>query len=110
MLFSVVSLPTMIEVQLTNEEKLDQIELSGLDLIIIRYVFTFKLTMVCVHCYSRDLSIGSFVNMGEAVRVTVSQFNDETGTQFTNRKFPIGGAATNNTEVTSAKASYEARV
>ena len=33
MLFSVVSLPTMIEVQLTNEEKLDQIESSGLDLI-----------------------------------------------------------------------------
>lgn len=66
--------------------------------------------MVCAHCHSRGLSIGSLVYMDEAVRVTVAQSRGEPGTQLTNRKFPIGGAATNNTEVASAEASYKARV
>lgn len=97
--------------QLIDEEKLDKIESSGLDLIKIRSVLTCKTKNgICAHCYGRDLSTGSLVSMGEAVGVIAAQSIGEPGTQLTMRTFHIGGAATKGTEVSSVEASYEAKV
>ncbi len=97
--------------QLIDEEKLDKIESSGLDLIKIRSVLTCKTKSgICAHCYGRDLSTGFLVSMGEAVGVIAAQSIGEPGTQLTMRTFHIGGAATKGTEVSSVEASYEAKV
>ena len=97
--------------QLIDEEKLDKIESSGLDLIKIRSVLTCKTKNgICAHCYGRDLSTGSLVSMGEAVGVIAAQSIGEPGTQLTMRTFHIGGAATKGTEISSVEASYEAKV
>lgn len=97
--------------QLIDEEKLDKVESSGLDLIKIRSVLTCKTKSgICAHCYGRDLSTGSLVSMGEAVGVIAAQSIGEPGTQLTMRTFHIGGAATKGTEVSSIEASYEAKV
>jgi DNA-directed RNA polymerase subunit beta' len=97
--------------QLIDEEKLDKVESSGLDLIKIRSVLTCKTKNgICSHCYGRDLSTGSLVSMGEAVGVIAAQSIGEPGTQLTMRTFHIGGAATKGTEVSSVEASFEAKV
>ena len=97
--------------QLINEEKLDKIESSGLDLINIRSVLTCKTKDgVCAHCYGRDLSTGILVSMGEAIGVIAAQSIGQPGTQLTMRTFHIGGAATKGAEVSSIEASYEAKV
>ena len=97
--------------QLIDEEKLDKIESSGLDLIKIRSVLTCKTKNgICANCYGRDLSTGTLVSLGEAVGVIAAQSIGEPGTQLTMRTFHIGGAATKGTEVSSVEASYEAKV
>ena len=96
---------------LINEEKLDKIEASGLDLIKIRSVLTCKTKKgICSRCYGRDLSTGTLVSKGEAVGVIAAQSIGEPGTQLTMRTFHIGGAATKSTEVSSLEASYNAKV
>lgn len=96
---------------LINEEKLDKIEASGLDLIKIRSVLTCKTKKgICSCCYGRDLSTGTLVSKGEAVGVIAAQSIGEPGTQLTMRTFHIGGAATKSTEVSSLEASYNAKV
>jgi len=97
--------------ELIDEEKLDQIESSGLDLIKIRSVLTCKTKPgICAICYGRDLASGSLVSKGEAVGVIAAQSIGEPGTQLTMRTFHIGGAATKSTEVSSVEASYAAKV
>jgi DNA-directed RNA polymerase subunit beta' len=97
--------------ELIDEEKLDQIESSGLDLIKIRSVLTCKTKPgICAICYGRDLASGSLVSKGEAVGVIAAQSIGEPGTQLTMRTFHIGGAATKSTEVSSVEASYNAKV
>ncbi|MBN8512357.1 MAG: DNA-directed RNA polymerase subunit beta' [Rickettsiales bacterium] len=97
--------------QLIDEERLEKIESSGLDLIKIRSVLTCQTKSgICAHCYGRDLSSGSLVSMGEAVGVIAAQSIGEPGTQLTMRTFHIGGAATKGTEVSSIEASYEAKI
>ena len=97
--------------QLINEEKLDKIESSGLDLINIRSVLTCKTKDgVCAHCYGRDLATGMLVSIGEAIGVIAAQSIGQPGTQLTMRTFHIGGAATKGAEVSSIEASYEAKV
>ncbi|CAN0565451.1 unnamed protein product, partial [Ectocarpus sp. 12 AP-2014] len=77
---------------LINEEKLDKIEASGLDLIKIRSVLTCKTKKgICSRCYGRDLSTGTLVSKGEAVGVIAAQSIGEPGTQLTMRTFHIGG-------------------
>ena len=96
---------------LIDEEKLDQIESSGLDLIKIRSVLTCKTKSgICARCYGRDLSSGLLVSRGEAVGVIAAQSIGEPGTQLTMRTFHIGGAATKSTEISSLEASYDAKV
>ncbi len=96
---------------LIDEEKLDRIESSGLDLIKIRSVLTCKTKPgICARCYGRDLASGSLVSKGEAVGVIAAQSIGEPGTQLTMRTFHIGGAATKSTEVSSVEASYDAKV
>lgn len=96
---------------LIDEEKLDKIESSGLDLIKIRSVLTCKTKQgICARCYGRDLATGSLVSKGEAVGVIAAQSIGEPGTQLTMRTFHIGGAATKSTEVSSLEASYDAKV
>ena len=96
---------------LIDEEKLEQIESSGLDLIKIRSVLTCKTKPgICGRCYGRDLASGTLVSKGEAVGVIAAQSIGEPGTQLTMRTFHIGGAATKNAEVSSIEASYDTKV
>lgn len=97
--------------QLINEEKLDKIESSGLDLIKVRSVLTCETRNgICSRCYGRDLATGSLVSIGEAIGVIAAQSIGEPGTQLTMRTFHIGGAATKGAEVSSIEASYSAKV
>lgn len=97
--------------QMIDEEKLEQIESSGLDLIKMRSVLTCETKDgICSHCYGRDLATGSLVSMGEAIGVIAAQSIGEPGTQLTMRTFHIGGAATKGAEISSIEASYNAKV
>jgi len=97
--------------QLIDEEKLERIEASGLDLIKVRSVLTCKTSFgICAKCYGRDLASGSLVSIGEAIGVIAAQSIGEPGTQLTMRTFHIGGAATKGAEVSSVEASYDAKV
>ncbi|MGC0371957.1 MAG: hypothetical protein DGJ47_000658 [Rickettsiaceae bacterium] len=97
--------------ELIDEEKLDQIESSGLDLLKIRSVLTCETKRgICSTCYGRDLATGSLVSAGEAIGVIAAQSIGEPGTQLTMRTFHIGGAATKGAEVSSVEASYDASV
>jgi len=96
---------------LIDEEKLDKIESSGLDLIKIRSVLTCKTKSgICANCYGRDLATGKLVSKGEAVGVIAAQSIGEPGTQLTMRTFHIGGAATKGTEASSIESSYDAKI
>jgi DNA-directed RNA polymerase subunit beta' len=100
-----------IAATLIDEEKLEKIESSGLDLIKIRSVLTCETKLgLCALCYGRDLSAGKLVSKGEAVGVIAAQSIGEPGTQLTMRTFHIGGAATKGTEVSSVEASYAAKI
>jgi DNA-directed RNA polymerase subunit beta' len=97
--------------ELINEEKLEKIELSGLDLIRVRSVLTCETKGgICAGCYGRDLATGSLVSVGEAIGVIAAQSIGEPGTQLTMRTFHIGGAATKGAEISSVDASYEAKI
>ncbi|NRB11364.1 MAG: DNA-directed RNA polymerase subunit beta' [Rickettsiaceae bacterium] len=96
---------------LVDEEKLDKIESSGLDLIKVRSVLTCESKQgICAKCYGRDLATGKLVSVGEAVGVIAAQSIGEPGTQLTMRTFHIGGAATKGAEASSVEASYAAKV
>ena len=96
---------------LIDEEKLDKIESSGLDLIKIRSVLTCETKFgICALCYGRDLAAGKLVSKGEAVGVIAAQSIGEPGTQLTMRTFHIGGAATKGTEASSIESSYDAKI
>ncbi len=97
--------------QLIDEEKLDEIEESGLDLMKVRSVLTCKVRSgTCAKCYGRDLATGSIVSIGEAIGVIAAQSIGEPGTQLTMRTFHIGGAATKGAEISSVEASYDAKI
>jgi DNA-directed RNA polymerase subunit beta' len=91
-----------------DEEALQEIESSGLDLVKVRSALTCDTEKgTCARCYGRDLATGSLVSIGEAVGVIAAQSIGEPGTQLTMRTFHIGGAATKGVEVSSWTASYD---
>ncbi|MCC8372400.1 MAG: DNA-directed RNA polymerase subunit beta' [Rickettsia endosymbiont of Pseudomimeciton antennatum] len=97
--------------ELINEAKLEEIESSGLDAVLVRSVLTCEIADgICVKCYGRDLATGSLVSVGEAIGVIAAQSIGEPGTQLTMRTFHIGGAATKGAEISSIEASYDAKV
>ncbi len=97
--------------ELINEAKLEEIESSGIDTILVRSVLTCEIPDgICVKCYGRDLATGSLVSVGEAVGVIAAQSIGEPGTQLTMRTFHIGGAATKGVEVSSIEASHDGKV
>nr|WP_094648772.1 DNA-directed RNA polymerase subunit beta' [Rickettsia endosymbiont of Culicoides newsteadi] len=97
--------------ELINEAKLEEIESSGLDSVLVRSVLTCEIPDgICVKCYGRDLATGSLVSVGEAIGVIAAQSIGEPGTQLTMRTFHIGGAATKGAEVSSIEASHDAKV
>jgi DNA-directed RNA polymerase subunit beta' len=97
--------------ELINEAKLEEIESSGLDAVMVRSVLTCEIPNgLCVKCYGRDLATGSLVAVGEAIGVIAAQSIGEPGTQLTMRTFHIGGAATKGAEVSSIEASHDAKV
>ena len=97
--------------QMIDEERLERIEDSGLDLIKIRSVLTCETKQgICAHCYGRDLATGFLVSIGEAIGVIAAQSIGEPGTQLTMRTFHIGGAATKGAEISSVEASYDTLV
>jgi len=97
--------------ELINEAKLEQIESSGLDTVMVRSVLTCEIPDgICIKCYGRDLATGALVSVGEAIGVIAAQSIGEPGTQLTMRTFHIGGAATKGAEVSSIEASHDAKV
>ncbi len=79
---------------LLDEKWVEQLELAGVDEMIVRSAMTCKTRFgVCSKCYGRDLARGHQVNIGEAVGVMAAQSIGEPGTQLTMRTFHIGGAA-----------------
>ncbi|KAF8818632.1 DNA-directed RNA polymerase subunit beta' [Rickettsia endosymbiont of Cardiosporidium cionae] len=93
--------------EVINEEILDKIESSGLDLLKVRSVIFCKTNIgVCAKCYGRDLATGVLVSVGEAIGVIAAQSIGEPGTQLTMRTFHIGGAATKGVDVSSVEANF----
>jgi DNA-directed RNA polymerase subunit beta' len=85
-----------------DENKVKDIEGSGIDKVKIRSVLTCQARRgICVECYGRDLARGRKVNIGEAVGVIAAQSIGEPGTQLTMRTFHIGGAASRRAEQSS---------
>lgn len=92
---------------LIDEKKVELIEASGIDSVVIRSVLTCgTINGICSRCYGRDLARGSLVNQGEAIGVIAAQSIGEPGTQLTMRTFHIGGAAQRGSEQSSIDASY----
>lgn len=77
-----------------NEDEVEKIKESGIDIIKIRSVLTCQSKRgVCASCYGRDLSRGKRVELGEAIGIIAAQSIGEPGTQLTMRTFHIGGTA-----------------
>ena len=94
--------------ELIEETQVDEIDLAGIDMVMIRSALTCKTELgVCAKCYGRDLARGTPVNMGEAVGVIAAQSIGEPGTQLTMRTFHIGGAAQRGAETNSVEASFD---
>jgi DNA-directed RNA polymerase subunit beta' len=82
-----------------TEEKVEKIETTGIDRVLIRSVLTCRSKRgVCAMCYGRDLGRGHMVNMGEAIGIIAAQSIGEPGTQLTMRTFHIGGTASRRAE------------
>src|SRR5499426_3507765 len=82
--------------EMIDEEKVELIERSGIDTVIIRSVLTCEARNgICARCYGRDLARGTPVNIGEA------------GTQLTMRTFHIGGAVQRGAEQSSVEAAID---
>lgn len=93
--------------ELIEETHVEQIEVAGIDTVMIRSVLTCEAEVgICSKCYGRDLARGTPVNKGEAVGVIAAQSIGEPGTQLTMRTFHIGGAAQRGTEQSSIETSY----
>jgi DNA-directed RNA polymerase subunit beta' len=96
---------------LVDEEKVEIIDKSGVDQVLIRSVLTCETKVgLCGKCYGRDLARGTTVNMGEAVGVIAAQSIGEPGTQLTMRTFHIGGAVQRGAEQSSVEAAFDAKV
>src|SRR6185437_8443486 len=68
--------------ELIDEEKIEIVDNSGIDQVLIRSVLTCETRQgLCGKCYGRDLARGTTVNMGEAVGVIAAQSIGEPGTQ-----------------------------
>jgi len=94
-----------------DEELSEEIERSGVDVVMIRSVLTCEAQEgVCAQCYGRDLARGTRVNMGEAVGVIAAQSIGEPGTQLTMRTFHIGGAVQRGAEQSMVEAAFQAKV
>jgi DNA-directed RNA polymerase subunit beta' len=77
-----------------TEEIADQIELSGVESVLVRSVLTCKSRYgLCAKCYGRNLATGKPVEIGEAVGIIAAQSIGEPGTQLTMRTFHTGGVA-----------------
>jgi DNA-directed RNA polymerase subunit beta' len=97
--------------ELIDEEKIEIVEKSGVDQVLIRSVLTCETRVgLCGKCYGRDLARGTTVNMGEAVGVIAAQSIGEPGTQLTMRTFHIGGAVQRGAEQSSVEAAFDAKV
>ena len=97
--------------QIIEEDKLDQIEAAGVEVVHIRSVLTCDTKRgVCAQCYGRDLARGTPVNLGEAVGIIAAQSIGEPGTQLTMRTFHIGGAAQRGSETSNVEAELDATV
>ncbi len=90
-----------------TEEKVNLIEQSGIDRVMIRSVLTCQARRgVCSSCYGRDLGRGHMVNMGEAVGIIAAQSIGEPGTQLTMRTFHIGGTASRSVEQAEVRCQH----
>ncbi|MGV6851782.1 MAG: DNA-directed RNA polymerase subunit beta' [bacterium] len=92
--------PIMLRNTLLEEKHIDELELAGVDNIMVRSAITCETKHgICARCYGRDLARGHMVNEGESVGVIAAQSIGEPGTQLTMRTFHIGGAASSSAAV-----------
>ena len=77
-----------------NEAQVKAIIDAGITKVYIRTILQCKAKHgVCSHCYGSDLTVGTPVNVGEAVGIIAAQSIGEPGTQLTMRTFHTGGVA-----------------
>jgi len=97
--------------EMIDEEKVMEIQESGVEKMRIRSVLTCKNKFgLCAKCYGRDLARGHIANIGEAVGVIAAESIGEPGTQLTMRTFHIGGAATRKAEKSATENKYSGTV
>lgn len=96
---------------LLSEADVEVLEKLAIETVEIRSVLTCDSRVgICAHCYGRDLSRGTPVNIGEAVGVIAAQSIGEPGTQLTMRTFHIGGTATRGAEQSMVEALRDGKV
>jgi len=94
-----------------TEDKVEKIEASGIDRVLIRSVLTCRSKRgVCAMCYGRDLGRGHMVNMGEAIGIIAAQSIGEPGTQLTMRTFHIGGTASRRVEQAEIRTQHGGKI
>ena len=94
-----------------TEEKAEEIELSGMEKVKVRFVLTCEAPFgVCAKCYGRNFATGKMVEIGEAVGIVAAQSIGEPGTQLTLRTFHTGGIAERTAEETLVKAKISGEV
>jgi DNA-directed RNA polymerase subunit beta' len=94
-----------------TEEKVEKIEATGIDRVLIRSVLTCRSKRgVCAKCYGRDLGRGHMVNIGEAIGIIAAQSIGEPGTQLTMRTFHIGGTASRRAEQAEIRTQHGGKI
>jgi DNA-directed RNA polymerase subunit beta' len=94
-----------------TEEKVEKIETTALDRVLIRSVLTCRSKRgVCAKCYGRDLGRGHMVNIGEAIGIIAAQSIGEPGTQLTMRTFHIGGTASRRAEQAEIRTQHGGQI
>ncbi len=94
-----------------DEEKVQKILDAGVEKVKVRSPLTCQLPWgICAHCYGRDLSRGTLINIGEAAGIIAAQSIGEPGTQLTMRTFHIGGTASRRAEQSRTENRYKGKV
>src|SRR5699024_8573855 len=91
-----------------NEDVVEKIEASALDMVEVRSPLTCEAKRgICTKCYGRNLANGKSVQRGEAVGVVAAQSIGGPGTQLTLSTFHVGGIAGNISEEHEVDAKYD---
>ncbi len=91
-----------------TEEVVQEFQNLGIERVKIRSILTCESKRgVCQLCYSRNMSSGALVELGEAVGIIAAQSIGEPGTQLTMRTFHVGGIAMRGAERSKLEAKND---